>query len=401
VTLLVEGDPATVESYRFAIGGDITAVDTIATARRSLDEIPGELLVVIGAEADLTPALDLAAALHLERPHVGVVLLRHRVDVGVLNQALRAGVREVVKPDDLGALTDACRRSVEISRRISGTLAGGIEPRREGKLVTVFAAKGGCGKTTMATNLAVTVARSGYHACLVDLDLAFGDVAIALQLMPSSTIVDAVQLGTIDEQAIRALVTRHESGLDTLLAPLEPGEAERIDVGTVQQLLRVLRAMYDVVVIDTPPAFSEHVLTAFDQSDAYVLLTTLDVPALKNLRITLDMLDLLGYPQSAWHVVLNRADSKVGLSLEEVEKTLDVPIAAQVPSSRAVSASINRGVPLVLDEPDHPVSESITRLARQVASAVDAPTANRGSNTGASTRPARRRFSLTRRGGQG
>lgn len=401
MTLLVESDPAAAQTYRFAIGDDVVSVDTIQAAHRVLDEQHTEHLVVVGAEVDLAPALELAAALQLDRPHVGVVLLRRRVDVSLLNQALRAGVREVVNPEDLSALTDACRRSWEVSRRITGGFTSAPEPKREGRLITVFAAKGGCGKTTVATNLAVACARQGLRVCLVDLDLAFGDVAIALQLLPSRTIVDAIGMGSaVDEHGVRSLVTSHSSGLDTLLAPLEPGEAERIDVAVVTQLLRVLRAMYDIVVVDTPPAFSEHVLTAFDQSDAYVLLATLDVPALKNLRLTLDMLDLLGYPRGSWNVVLNRADSKVGLSIGEVEKTLQVPIITMIPSSRSVSASINRGVPIVLDEPDHPVSQAITRLARQIAGA--GPTSRAPTAHGSVARPevGKRRFALIRRGGQ-
>ena len=235
----------------------------------------------------------------------------------------------------------------------------------EGRVITVFSAKGGCGKTTVATNLAATLAAGGAAAvCLVDLDLAFGDVAIMLQLVPARTIADtAAMVGTMDEQGVRSLITPHSPGLDTLLAPTGPGEAERIDVKVVAELVRVLRRMYDFVVIDTPPAFTEHVLAAFDASDCYVLLATLDIPALKNLRLTLDMLDLLGYPQASWLVVLNRSDSKVGLGLDEVERTLRVPIAAQMPSSRDVPASINRGVPLVVDEPGHAVSQAIRELA--------------------------------------
>ena len=103
--------------------------------------------------------------------------------------------------------------------------------------------------------------------------------------------------------------------------------------------------MYDHVVIDTPPAFTEHVLAAFDLSDRYVLLATLDIPALKNLRLTLDMLDLLGYPREGSQVVLNRSDSKVGLTVADVEQTLKTRISALIPSSRAVPASINKGVP--------------------------------------------------------
>ena len=153
MTLLIEPDPQQAETYAFAIGHDTRVVDAVAGAQRHLDDRPDEVLVVVGAECDLGQALELASALHVERPHVGLVLMRRRVDVTVLNQALRAGVREVVNPEDLSALGDACRRSLEVSRRMSGATTG-TDAAPEGKVITVFAAKGGCGKTTVATNLA-------------------------------------------------------------------------------------------------------------------------------------------------------------------------------------------------------------------------------------------------------
>ncbi len=402
MTLLIESDTQLAESYSFAISGDVRVVEAPAGAHRHLDERPDELLVVVGPSADLALALELAAALQVERPQVGVVLVRRRVDVTVLGQALRAGVREVLTPDDLSALGQACRRSLELSHRMAGATVAGADAAPEGKVVTVFAAKGGCGKTTIATNLAFALSDGRSHdVCILDLDLAFGDVAIALQLMPARTIVDAVQMGdSIDEMGVRSLVTRHSAGVDTILAPLEPGEAERVDVSSVVHLVRMLKRMYRYVVIDTPPAFSEHVLAAFDLSDAYVLLATLDVPALKNLRLTLDMLDLLGYPRSAWLVALNRSDSKVGLDVDEVEKTLRSAVSAQIPSSRAVSASINRGVPIVLDEPGHAVSVAVRDIADQLRERLHhgVPTATVDVTSDGS--PTKRRFGLLRKGGR-
>jgi len=395
MTLLLEPDPGAAEAYRFALGTDVTILDSVPSTRRALSESRSEVLLVIGPEIDLPSALEIAETQRLERPEVGVVLLRHRLDVTVLAQSLRAGVREVVNPDDLAALGEACRRSLEVSRRMLGVQ--GQEPSStHGRVTVVFSAKGGCGKTTMATNLAVALAAGGrQRVCLVDLDLAFGDVAIALQLLPNRTIVDAISMeGKLDEQGVRNLVTPHSAGLDTICAPLEPGEAERIPVPVVVELLKVLRGLYDQVVVDTPPAFTEHVLAAFDGADAYVLLATLDIPALKNLRLTLDMLDLLGYPRDSWQVVLNRSDSKVGLSVDDVEQTLKCPIAAQVPSSRSVSASINKGVPLVLDEPGHPVSQAIRGLAERIQDAADPTAAPASRRTG---RPPRK-LSLLRRG---
>ena len=150
-----------------------------------------------------------------------------------------------------------------------------------------------------------------------------------------------------------------------LLAPVTPGDAEKIPPRLVGELLAVLRSMFDFVVVDTPAQFSEHVLTAMDVSSQLVLLTTPDVPALKNLRVTLDMLDLLSYPRQIRSVVVNRSDSKVGLSLEHVERVVRSPISAHIPSSRAVPISINKGTPITLDSPGHPVSQAIFRFAQQ------------------------------------
>lgn len=398
MTILLEADPATAEAYRFAIGGEVVVVDSVPNVVRTLAERPLEQLVLVGASVDLSAALELAEHQRVQRPGVGVVLLRRRLDVHVLALALRAGIREVVNPEDMTALADACRRSLDVSRRLQGSAA---EHRTQGRVTTVFSAKGGCGKTTMATNIAVLLAAGGRErVCLIDLDLAFGDVAIALQLMPGRTVVDAVAMaGSMDEQGVASLITPHSPGLDTLCAPLEPGEADRIPVTVVSELIQVLRGMYDHVVIDTPPAFTEHVLASFDVSDSFVLLATLDIPALKNLRLTLDMLSLLGYSRENWLIVLNRADSKVGLSVSDVEQSLKTPIAAQVPSSRAVSASINKGVPIVLEESNHPVSVAMRTLVEQrLRRASHSPSGRQEPPAGEVKRP--RRMALLRRGGK-
>ena len=287
----------------------------------------------------------------------------------MLNDALRAGVREVVDSDDLAALAGAVRRSESLSAALrdqTGAQPVSV-PGVHGRVVTVFSAKGGCGKTTLATNLAAALADRGRReVCLVDLDLAFGDVAIALQLFPAHTIADAVPLGdNVDATAVQALLTPHSPGLMTLVAPLEPGTAESVPASLVAHILEVLRERFDYVVVDTPPAFDDQVLAAFDISDVVALIATLDVPALKNLKLTLETLELLNFPREKWRIVLNRADSKVGLSIAEVEKTLRNPIAAQIPSSRDVPAAINRGVPIMLDDPKHPVSSAIRGFAER------------------------------------
>ena len=361
MTLLWDNDPAAAERYSYAVGGDIARLDAAATLMRALEDAPKENLVLIGPDVDMQGACDLSEAVRVQRADVGVILLRRRLDVSVLGQALRAGVREVITADDLTGLADAIRRSRELSQKMAGHQDHAVQ---DGKVVTVFSAKGGVGKTTFSTNLGAYLASTGARVLVVDLDLAFGDVAISLQLLPQNSMIDLVQMaGHLDEKGLESVVTHHESGLDAACAPAEPSDADRIPGQIISELLKVAKRRYDFIVVDTPPAFTEHVLAAFDNSDLLVLLATLDIPAVKNLRLTLDTLDLLGSPKDDRVVVLNRSDAKVGLRAEDVVAVIKQEIAVMVPNSTAVPASVNRGVPIVLDEPKHAVSLAIKELA--------------------------------------
>lgn len=378
MTLLVEPNEEFADTLSFALGEDVRRVEGPAAVMRDLEENPDELLVVIGPDVELGKVVELAGTLQLDRPHLGVVLLRRRIDVHLMGRAMRAGIREVVGPEDLGAVVEAARRSLQLSRRRRSAepAVDGSEPR-QARVVTVFSAKGGCGKTTVATNLAAALADDGStRVCLVDLDLEFGDVAITLQLVPERTLIDLVPMaGTMDEHGVRSVITTTGTGVDAVLAPISPRDAGRIVPALVTELVRVLRRMYDVVVIDTPPTLSEQVLAAFDLADVTVLLATLDVPALKNLRVTLDTLDQLGHPGDTRLVVLNRADARVGLKLSDVEATIGVPVSLQIPSSVEVPAAINRGLLIVRDQPEHEVSRRMLELAGRISGTDREPVA--------------------------
>src|SRR3954451_13653480 len=315
--------------------GEASVVTNLETLRLHLEEDPAEDTVVLGPTVDQTAAFRLAQEMRITRPSLGIILVRQRVDSSLLTEALRSGLREVVGERDISKLHDAVRHSQTIAAEmlVQG-VGGGAAPGRRGRIVTVFSAKGGCGKTPLATNMAAVLADRGRReVALVDLDLAFGDVAIALQLFPAHTIADAVPLGeNLDFGALQSLLTPNSPGLTTLVAPVEPGTAEGIPARLVSRILEVLRDHFDYVIVDTPPAFDDHVLTAFDLSDVVALIATLDIPALKNLKLTLETMDLLNYPRDRWRIVLNRADSKVGLAIHEVEKSLRAPTAAQIPS---------------------------------------------------------------------
>jgi len=382
MTILWDSDPAAAETYHFAVSDHLEVVEVGQMVARALATNPLELLVIVGPDIDLQAASALAEQVRGERPEVSVILLRRRLDVALLAQALRSGFREVVVSDDLTSLSSACRRSLEVSHKLAGISSGGA-PAQDGKVVMVFNAKGGCGKTTIATNLGAYMASTGARVLLVDLDLAFGDVAISLQLRPEASVGDLVAMsGHIDAQGLASVVTKHECGLDTVCAPNQPTEADRIAGATVGEMLRVARGVYDYIIIDTPPAFSEHVLTALDLCDTLVLLATLDIPAVKNLRLTMDTLDLLGHPRDGRVVILNRSDAKVGLNTEDVVAAIKQPIAAMIPSSSHVPASVNRGVPIVLDEPKHQVSLALRAFADMhiVNASAPRPSASAGSS---------------------
>lgn len=384
MTILYEPHRREAQQFATLLGGDAHTATAPADLVRLLAEAPGEQLVVLGPGVELGDALAIAAEYRVSRPSLGVVLIRPRVDVGLLGEAIRAGVREVVAASDPAGLLAACARSMEISRQmgpVGGARPGGPgSPGMDAKVITVFAAKGGCGKTTLATNIATALAAGGQRRVgLIDLDLAFGDVAIMMQLVPERSIADAVGLGgQLDYTALRSLLTPYAPGLDTLLAPAGPAEAERVTQGLVAEVLRLARGMFDYLVIDTPPQFTDHVLTALDASHLHVLLTTPDIPALKNLRITLDTFDLLDLPKEHRLVVLNRSDARVGLTAADIERVIRVPISAHVPSSRDVPVSINRGVPIVVDNPQHPVSKAIREFAVGRLTVANSVPTNRG-----------------------
>ncbi|MCU7728347.1 P-loop NTPase [Actinoplanes sp. KI2] len=335
---------------------------------------PDAQLVVLGAGVPLDEAVRFAARQRVERPALGVLLLRESVEVDVLAEAMRAGIREVVPAGDPAAVDAACARSVALSRQLTAVPAAAGEHTTQ--VLTVFAGKGGVGKSTVAANLAVTLADNGRRrVCLVDLDLQFGDVGIMLQLPPERTLADAVGMaGRLDEDGVRSLITPYRDGIDVLLAPSGPAEGDQVGRELVAELLGVLAPMYDYVVVDTPPYVSDQVLAALDRTDWFVLVVTPDLPALKSVRLTLTTFEMLQYPAERRLVLLNRADSEVGLTVADVEKAIGQPTSVLMPSSRDVPLSVNRGVPLAIERPGHPVAKAM----RELAAKCGAPDSGRG-----------------------
>lgn len=361
MTVLWDPARSSLDTFRIALGDDLELVAHGAAVAREVDN-GGHHLVVIGPDIPAEGAYQLAEQLRVDRPAVGVLLLRHRLEVAVLTQALRSGVRDVIQADDHAALVEAARRSEALSAQLGATSAGSDTT---GHVVTVFSAKGGVGKTTLAVNLAAYLATKGARTLLIDLDLMFGDVGICLQLPPTTSIMDLVSMtGHLDAQGLASVVQRHEaSGLDVLVAPHDPADADRVPAELVSELIRLARAGYDYVVLDMPPSMPEHVLGAFDLSDLLVLVSTLDIPAVKNLRLAINTLDTLGASQQNRLLVLNRSDLKVGLTSKDVEAALCYPVSAKLPNVMSVPTASNRGVVLTVDDPKDSFAAALREFA--------------------------------------
>jgi pilus assembly protein CpaE len=370
MTLIAEPDPSRMTELHAAVGAQAVSLANLDAVRDALEATNDHDVVVLGGNIDSGGAFRLASDYRVTRPTLSVILVRRRIETSLLADAMRHGVREVVEERDLSGLNQAVQRAERLAGELRMVGETGPAPtgRKRGTVITVFSAKGGCGKTTIATNLAALLAQERHETvCLVDLDLAFGDVGIALQLVPARSIADAVAMGaTLDSEGLEALLTPHSSGLQVLSAPLGPDAKENVKPDLVFRIIDLLAATFDVVIVDTPPAFDDTTLAAFDRTDTLLVLTTPDVPAVKNLKLSLETLHLINFPTQQVRVVLNRADAKVGLTAGDIEKSVKFPISARVPSSRDVPAAINRGVAISVDSPKHPVSQAIRTLADSV-----------------------------------
>jgi pilus assembly protein CpaE len=343
--------------------GELELVGTSVAVAESAGVLTGGHLEVIlhGTRSSTLPADEIAMI--REHTRTPIILLASGEASVLLEEALEADVSDVLLlPQMTENVVFAIRKASRSTLRPPPSSA----PTRRGRIVTVFSPKGGTGKTVTSTNLAAAFAKfEGKRTLLLDLDLQFGDAAIMLGLEPEKTIYDLVVApGELDSEKLAGYTTRHPSGLDILPAPVRPEDAELVTETKLSRLLEVARESYDVIVVDTSPFFHGPMLATLDRTDELLLVCGLDVPTLKNVRLALQTLELLAFPQNRIRVVLNRANSKVGMKRSEVEGALEVKVRFEVPSDRAVPIAVNRGNPAVLAESGADFSKAIREMAK-------------------------------------
>ncbi|WP_181310606.1 AAA family ATPase [Nocardioides campestrisoli] len=363
--ILLDADPAKAAALLTVLPAGTQVADSQERLFGWLQLHTDEYAVVLGPSLGVPEAMAIADRMRTALPTASVVLVRDSVDTDVLTQAMHAGVREVVTASDLPQVNAALQRAHALWAALRGNAA---PSSRLGRVITIFSPKGGVGKTTMSVNLGIALMRGGENkVCVVDLDLAFGDIAITLQLFPTHSIEHAIGgEQSMDYAFIEELMTPHESGLMVLAAPSQPDARERVTGALVTRLLRTLQDHFDYLVLDTAPAFDEQTLTALDETDDCIIVATLDVPTLKNVKVALETLDVLGVAEGHRHLLLNRADEQVGIGADKVEGILGMDVAAQVATSLDIAKATNAGRPLMLSSPSHPSSKAVRALAEKL-----------------------------------
>lgn len=338
-----------------------------ASAARIAKE--GPPLVVIGSNLKTETAIDLARALEKADPLITIMLIADP-DLDTLKSALEVGIREVLDPKAKPReVADALRRALETGALRRSVYDERVVERLGRRVIAVISAKGGSGKTVISSNLAATLAMAHpKEAVLVDLDLQFGDTATALLLTPVHSLGDAAGLAQdeLDGATLKVFLSRHgPSGLFVLCAPDDPAIGDAIRGEDVGRIIDALSSEFRFVIIDTDAGLNEYVLAALDRATDLVVLVDLDVPSVRGGRKLLRTLDRLGFGAARRHIVLNRADSKVGLEISEVAEVLGVSIDFAIPSTRQVPISFNEGRPLVTAYAKTPVAKRIVELAER------------------------------------
>jgi pilus assembly protein CpaE len=329
------------------------------------------------------PGMDGVAAAEIisqRLPTCPIIMMSVHGEADQLKRSISAGAREFLVKPFSGDEFSASIRTVferELSRRTQfeaslPVVPAPVSPTDTGdhQVIAVFSPKGGAGRTTIATNLAVALHHeTGARVCLVDANLQFGDVGVLLNLNPKDrSIAETVEAGEPDGDIIDSCVIDHSTGIRVLLAPPSPEGADLVTPVYMRQIIEHLRIGHEFVVIDLPSGLSDLSLAVMDAADTIMVLTALEITTIKNVRLFLEVAEQLEYARSKIRLVINRADAAQGIRIADVEASVRRPIDGTIVSDGRLSVlAVNRGVPFVVSHPDSVLSRDVTKLARTFA----------------------------------
>lgn len=364
---------------------DIEVVGVARTGREAIDISkdvkPDVLLMDINM-----PDMDGIAATEIIRkvvPFAQIVILSIQNDPNYMRRAMLAGARDfLTKPPTIDELNSAIRRAGAMAHdernrtpQVSGsttTRTGIARPLGSssagGKVITFYSPKGGSGCTTLATNLAVCLNNEDTSVVIVDGNLQFGDVAVFLNEQGKFSILDLTpRADELDPDIVNSVTIRHsQSGIKILAAPMKPEQSDLVSGDDFSKVLRYMRNMYSYVIVDTASALQNITASAINNSDLLILITTQDIPSIKNSRLFLDEIDALGFERKRIVFVMNKFDKRIGITPEKVSENLKQEITAVIPFEERVIVSVNRGIPFLLVDKSRPLSRAILSLAEVI-----------------------------------
>jgi len=326
-------------------------------------------------------------------PHIQVVILSVQGDQNYMRRAMLAGARDFLTKPPMGdELISAIRRAGEMSHverakgaqvrlvsssAVSGSPSGvaGFAPSTKGKIITVYSPKGGTGCTTIAVNLAIALNNEATRVVIVDANLQFGDVAVFVNEQGKNTILDlSPRVDELEPEIVEETLIKHEaSGIRILAAPQRPEMAEKVTAEQFVKVVQYLQTMYAYIVVDTASILTDAVLGTIDISDLIVLVTTQEIPAIKNSRLFLDLLQTMGISRDRIIFTMNRYDKRIAITPERISENLKQEIATIIPlDEKIVITAVNRGIPFMLDNKAQPVGKGIFSLAEAIRSRVAA-----------------------------
>jgi pilus assembly protein CpaE len=379
--LVVDEDASFIDEAKRLFDGRLPTVRSITEAVATIEG--GELrMVLIGPSISNEEGIDAVRTLRNEDPSLILIAVADQVTSGLLRAAMRAGISEVIEaPLTEEKIEEAIKQFAnDVLKRKVAAVVPVATHQDEGQILVVMSAKGGSGKTVVATNLAILLTRfEGKKVALVDADLQFGDVCLVLQLEPRFTLVNAAhELHHLDSQLLESLLTDHPSGLKVMAAPLEPAFADDISTESLITVVTLLRETYDYVIVDTASMLDELLLSLLEKADVILQVVDMDLPSVKNAKLALETLRLLKFPTSKVKLILNRSNAKARLDDKEIEGALKMSISAAIPSDGAVAASMNEGRPVVESAPKSRVAKGFESVAELIAGPVPEPSQGRG-----------------------
>ena len=354
---------------------DVVTCTRVGSVTDVLEEQGPFAVIVAGPSLGSKAGLSRLERIRHEHPATSIVLAFSRRPESSLREIVQTGAVDLLQlPVEDEDLQETLERAASLHRQLAalppsvGSLptpaAASPSSSGPGRVFTIASATGGCGKTFFATNLAFYLARhTGKRVCILDLDLQFGEVSTALRLRPRYTISDALQREDTDEEDLRAHIEEylvpHETGIWVLAAPKDPAEADRISPPDATRIIEAVRNRFDYVIVDTPAQLSEIVLAAFDMSELLYSMATLDLPSIRNMSVFLATLEKLKIPTQDIRLILNKAETDVGIDIPQVEKLFPQGFSSTLPYAKEVSRSINLGVPVLASSPGAEISRKM------------------------------------------